>query len=49
MIDHILETLHIERIDDLPLLLAQLQRMQVIQRMQDRREFVVEHCSAAGG
>jgi transposase len=30
MIDHILETLHIERIDDLPLLLAQLQRMQVI-------------------
>jgi len=30
MIDHILETLDIERIDDLPLLLAQLQRMQVI-------------------
>jgi transposase len=29
MIDHLLETIHIERIDDLPLLLAQLQRMQV--------------------
>jgi len=29
MIDQILETIHIERIDDLPLLLAQLQRMQV--------------------
>jgi transposase len=29
MIDHILETIHMERIDDLPLLLAQLQRMQV--------------------
>jgi transposase len=30
MIDDILETLQIERIDDLPLLMAQLQRMQVI-------------------
>src|SRR5262249_24372023 len=30
MIDRLLETIHIERIDDLPLLLAQLQRMQVI-------------------
>jgi transposase len=29
MIDHLLDTIHIERIDDLPLLLAQLQRMQV--------------------
>jgi transposase len=29
MIDLLLETIHIERIDDLPLLLAQLQRMQV--------------------
>jgi transposase len=29
MIDHLLETIHIERVDDLPLLLAQLQRMQV--------------------
>jgi transposase len=29
MIDHLLETLQIERIDDLPLLLAHLQRMQV--------------------
>jgi transposase len=29
MIDQILETIHIERIDDLPLLLAQLRRMQV--------------------
>jgi transposase len=29
MIDHLLETLQIERLDDLPLLLAQLQRMQV--------------------
>jgi transposase len=30
MIEHILDTIHHERIDDLPLLLAQLQRMQVI-------------------
>src|SRR3954452_3131190 len=29
MIDHLLETLQVERIDDLPLLLAHLQRMQV--------------------
>jgi transposase len=29
MIDHILKTIQIERIDDLPLVLAQLQRMQV--------------------
>ena len=33
MIDQILETIHIERIDDLPLLLAQLQRMQVPARL----------------
>jgi transposase len=30
MIEHILETIHLERIDDLPLLLAQLRRMRVI-------------------
>ena len=33
MIDQILETIHSERIDDLPLLLAQLQRMQVPSRL----------------